>query len=163
MTSLIMKRSVLTIKVKSCVLFMTRVLEQGETHQASMTVCIRSTPASYIPLVSTNIPREFAGKVLKSLYVDDFVGGDDCDDSVFEMYKNLKSSFSNGGLNMRKWVSNSAVLQEIIKDSEEQSPQVCQIESKSVEDPKIQDEDQNFSSSLFESAKNPSTEKLEVL
>ena len=34
-------------------------------------------------LVSTDIPREFADKVLKSLYVDDFVGGDDSDDSVF--------------------------------------------------------------------------------
>ena len=36
-------------------------------------------------LTSTDIPREFADKVLKSLYVDDFVGGDDSDDSVFEM------------------------------------------------------------------------------
>ena len=114
-------------------------------------------------LTSTDIPREFADKVLKSLYVDDFVGGDDSDDSVFEMYKKLKSSFSNGGFNMRKWVSNSANLQERIKDSEEQSPQVCQVQSKSVEEPKIQDEDQTFSSSLFESAKNPSRERLKVL
>jgi len=79
------------------------------------------------------------------------------------MYKKLKSSFSNGGFNMRKWVSNSAILQERIKDSEEQSPQVCHIQSKSVEEPKIQDEDQTFSNSLFESAKNPSKERLNVL
>ena len=64
---------------------------------------------------------------------------------------------------MRKWMSNSAILQERIKDSEEQSPQVCQVQSKSVEEPKIQDEDQTFSSSLFESAKNPSRERLKVL
>jgi len=36
-------------------------------------------------LTSTDIPREFADKVLKSLYVDEFVGGDESDDSVFEM------------------------------------------------------------------------------
>jgi len=60
-------------------------------------------------------------------------------------------------------VSNSAASQERIKDSEEESPQVCQIQSKSVEGPKVQDEDKTFASSLFESAKNPSTEKLKVL
>jgi len=78
-------------------------------------------------LTSIDIPREFADKVLKSLYVDDLVGGDDSDDSVFEMYKKLKSSFSDGGFNMRKWVSHSAALQERIEDSKEQSPQVCQV------------------------------------
>ena len=40
---------------------------------------------------------------------------------------------------MRTWVPNTAVLQ--IKDCEKQSPQVCQIQSRSVEDPTIQDED----------------------
>ena len=100
-------------------------------------------------LTSTDMPRESAEKVLKSLYVDDYVGGDDSDDSVFEMYKNLKIFFINGGFNMRKWVSNSLVFQERIE--------------KSVEDTKIQDDDQTFSSSLFESTKNPSTAKLNVL
>jgi len=98
--------------------------------------------------------------VLKSLDVDDFLGGDDSDDSVFEMYKNLRSYFNNGGFNMRKWVSNSKVLQERIKDSDKQSPQVCQIQNKSVEDPKIQEEDQTIP---FEAAKKPSTEKLKIL
>lgn len=55
------------------------------------------------------------------------MGGDDSDYSVFEMYKNLKSSFKTGGLDMRKWVSNSVVLQERIEKSEDQSPQTCQI------------------------------------
>ena len=62
---------------------------------------------------------------------------------------------------MRTWVPNTAVLQ--IKDCEKQSPQVCQIQSRSVEDPTIQDEDKTFASSLFESAKNRSTEKLKDL
>ena len=44
-------------------------------------------------LSSADIPREFAERVLKSLYVDDFVSRDDSDSSVLEMYENLKSSF----------------------------------------------------------------------
>ena len=64
---------------------------------------------------------------------------------------------------MRKWVSNSLVLQERIEKSEEQSPQASQIQGKAVEDPKIQDDDQTFSSSLFESTKNTTTAKLKVL
>ena len=114
-------------------------------------------------LTSNDISREFADKVLKSLYVASFVGGDVSDNCVFEMYKELKSSFIDAGFSMRKWVSNSAALQERIKDSEEESPQVCQIQSKSVEGPKVQEEDETFASSLFESAKNPSTEKPKVL
>lgn len=56
--------------------------------------------------------------------MDDFVGRDDSDNSVFEMYENLKSSFKNGGFNMQKWVSNSKVLQEKTEQSESKSHQV---------------------------------------
>ena len=34
--------------------------------------------------------------------MDDFVGGEDSDDLVFEMFKNLKSSLKCGGFNTRK-------------------------------------------------------------
>ena len=61
-------------------------------------------------LTSSDVPREFAERVLKGFYVDDFVGGNDSDNSVLEMYENLKLSFKNGGFNMRKWVSSSKVL-----------------------------------------------------
>ena len=54
-------------------------------------------------LTSTDIPREFADKVLKSLYVASFVGGDDSDDCVFEMYKELMSSFIDAGFNEKSW------------------------------------------------------------
>ena len=43
--------------------------------------------------------EEFVDCVSKSLYVDDFVGGEGSDDLVFEMCKNLKSSFKTGGFN----------------------------------------------------------------
>lgn len=120
-------------------------------------------------LTSTDTPREFAEKVLKSLYVDDFVSGDDSNESVFEMYKNLKSSFNNGGFNMRKWSSNSAVLQERIEEVERQQKvsesqsEDTEYSSTTVEVQGIQEEDQTFSSSLFESARKPDTAKLKVL
>ena len=70
-------------------------------------------------LTSTDLPEEFVDCVLKSLYVDDFVGGEDSDDLVFEMFKNLKSSFKSGGFNMRKWVSNSTLVQKELNNMRE--------------------------------------------
>ena len=92
--------------------------------------------------------------------MDDFVGGDDSDNSVFEMYENLKSSFKNGGFNMRKWVSNSKVLQERIEQSESKSHQVS---SRFVKEHPVQEEDETYSSSHFKTVKNPTTSKLKVL
>lgn len=61
-------------------------------------------------LFFVDIFREFVERILKSLYVDDFVSGDDFDNLVFEMYENLKLFFKNGGFNMWKWVFNFKVL-----------------------------------------------------
>ena len=88
-------------------------------------------------LTSTNLPEEFVDCVLKSLYVDDFVGGEDSDELVFEMFKNLKSSFKSGGLNMRKWVSNSTLVQKRIELHERESPLDVEISTKYVEECKI--------------------------
>ena len=60
----------------------------------------------YHHLTSIEIPRE-----LKSLYLYDFVSGDDSDKSTFELYQHLKVSFNSGGFNMQKWASNSTALQ----------------------------------------------------
>ena len=61
---------------------------------------------------------------------------------------------------MRKWVSNSKVLQERIEQSESQSHQVS---SSFVKEHPIQEEAETYSSSLFETAKNSTTSKLKVL
>ena len=61
---------------------------------------------------------------------------------------------------MRKWVSNSNVLQERIEQSESQSHEVS---SRFVKERPVQEEDETYSSSLFEAAKNPTTSKLKVL
>ena len=114
-------------------------------------------------LTSTDLPEEFVDCVLKSLYVDDFVGGEDSDDLVFEMFKNLKSSFKSGGFNMRKWVSNSTLVQKRIEQHERDSPLDVETSTKSVEECKIQEEDQTFSSSQFGEKCNPCSVRCKVL
>ena len=114
-------------------------------------------------LTSTDLPEEFVDCVLKSLYVDDFVGGEDSDDLVFEMFKNLKSSFKSGGFNMRKWVSNSTLVQKRIEQHERESPLDVEISTKPVEECKIQEEDQTFSSSQFRAKGNPCSVRCKVL
>ena len=112
---------------------------------------------------STDLPEEFVDCVLKSLYVDDFVGGEDSDDLVFEMFKNLKSSFKSGGFNMRKWVSNSTLVQKRIEEHERESPLDVEISTKPVEECKIQEEGQAFSSSQFRAKGNPCSVRCKVL
>ena len=107
--------------------------------------------------------EEFVDYVLKSLYVDDFVGGEDSDDLVFEMFKNLKSSFKSGGFNMRKWVSNSTLVQKRIEQHERESPLDVEISTKPVEECKIQEEDQTSSSSQFRAKGNTCSVRCKVL
>ena len=114
-------------------------------------------------VTSTDLPEEFVDYVLKSLYVDAFVGGEDSDDLVFEMFKNLKSSFKSGGFNMRKWVSNSTLVQKRIEQHERESPLDVEISTKPVEECKIQEEDQTFSSSQFRAKGNPCSVRCKVL
>ena len=61
---------------------------------------------------------------------------------------------------MGKWVSNSEVLQERIENSESQSHEVS---SRFGKERPVQEEDETYSSSLFETGKNPTTSKLKVL
>ena len=106
-------------------------------------------------LTSTDLPEEFFYSVLKSLYPDDFVGREDSDNLVFEMFKNLKSSFKSRGFNMRKLVSNSTVVQKRIEQHERESPLDVEISTKPVEECKIQEEDQTYSNSHFWEKSNP--------
>ncbi|XP_068742363.1 uncharacterized protein [Montipora capricornis] len=113
-------------------------------------------------LTSTDLPEEFVDFVLKGLFVDDFVGGEDSDDLVFEMFKNLKSSFKSGGFNMRKWLSNSTLVRKRIEEHERESPLNVEISTKPVEECKIQEEGQAFSSSQFRAKGNPCSVRCKV-
>jgi hypothetical protein len=49
--------------------------------------------------------------LLQSTYVDDIVTGADSDEVTFELYTQSKMIFRLGGFNLRKFLSNSRVLQ----------------------------------------------------
>lgn len=57
---------------------------QADTQTFNLTeLLLVFLPVSFY-LTSTDIRKEFAEQVFKSLYVDDYVGGNDLDDSVFD-------------------------------------------------------------------------------
>lgn len=58
-------------------------------------------------ITNHNVESQFAEEILRSLYVDDYVGGADREEAVSERQHLLKSSFKDDGLNMRKWSTNS--------------------------------------------------------
>ena len=95
--------------------------------------------------------------------MDDFAGGEDSDDLVFKMFKNLKSSVKSGGFNMRKWVSNSTLVRKRIEEHERESPLDVEISTKPIEECKIQEEGQAFSSSQFRAKGNPCSVRCKVL
>ena len=59
-----------------------------------------------------------------SLYVDDLLTGEETDDRTFQVYENSKKLMSQGGLNLRKWNSNSPTLLAKIKEAENQTAPV---------------------------------------
>ena len=61
---------------------------------------------------------EFVENVKNSLYVDDYASSFNSEDECFAMYEQLKSCFSKGGFNMRKWASNNKSLLERIGKAE---------------------------------------------
>ena len=65
-----------------------------------------------------NIDPEFARKVNKHFYVDDLTRGAKTTEEGFEFYKEIKSSFSEVSLNIRKWRPNDPELCKFIHDYE---------------------------------------------
>ena len=52
-----------------------------------------------------NYKNEFARKIESSLYVDDLTCGEEDELKAFDLYKNAKYMFKEGGLELRKWES----------------------------------------------------------
>ena len=62
---------------------------------------------------------EFVSTVEKSLYIDDFASSQNSEEQCFELYRNLKTIFAEGGFNMRKWASNNKQLINRIEQAEQ--------------------------------------------
>jgi hypothetical protein len=58
---------------------------------------------------------EFVKKVLESFYVDDLVSGESTVDKAFKLYDKTMSKMAQGGFKLRKWSTNSNILESKIK------------------------------------------------
>ena len=61
---------------------------------------------------------EFVETFMKSIYVDDISYGAEDDDAAFDLYLKSKTILAEGGLNLRKFITNSASLNQRIQLSE---------------------------------------------
>ncbi|XP_028415550.1 uncharacterized protein LOC114538622 [Dendronephthya gigantea] len=96
----------------------------------------------------STIDLTFVTKVLKSLYVDDLASGSHDTESALELAKKIKTRFSEGGLNMRKWLSNSKELMTEFQND----PQFSESPQQSSNLPSsVMEEDQGYSKSVLES------------
>ena len=83
-------------------------------------------------------------ELLKSLYVDDFVSGAKDVNNAFSLSKEIKLCLKSGGLNMRKWKSNSASPLQFLKQDATFFGDFA-INSKKC----VQEEDESFPKSVF--------------
>ncbi|KAK3732474.1 hypothetical protein QZH41_003783 [Actinostola sp. cb2023] len=67
----------------------------------------------------TETDPQFVKELLRSLYVDDYASGSNTSTSAFNLARKIKSTLTQGGFNMRKWMSNSKELMEMLEESEE--------------------------------------------
>ena len=61
---------------------------------------------------------EIVDIIKNSLYVDDFLSGQECEEKAFKMYQDTKNIMSKGGFNLRKWNSNSKTVLKKIQNCE---------------------------------------------
>ena len=61
---------------------------------------------------------QFVESFLRSVYVDDVSFGANDDDSAYELYMQSKHVLREGGFNLRKFVTNSTILQKRINETE---------------------------------------------
>ena len=80
----------------------------------------------------------------ESLYVDDLAAGADNDDEALQIYERSQEVMKKGGFVLRKWNSNSKVLQERIEKDEKHTPR----SSADVEREKVNNPPQQTSASI---------------
>ena len=63
-----------------------------------------------------NADPEFVENLLNSFYVDDLVSGEGSVERALSLYQKSNKRLSEGGFNLRKWISNSPKLLELISE-----------------------------------------------
>ena len=85
---------------------------------------------------------EFVDRFLRSIYVDDVSFGADSEESAFQVYQKSKSVLAEGGLNLRKFITNSRQLQERIEQCE---LAITPVEKPNVKaNPSVREEDTSY-------------------
>ena len=79
---------------------------------------------------------ELVSLLIRSIYVDDVSFGADDEESAFELYTRSKKILSKGGLNLRKFVTNSTLLSHRVELDKQCIEASKHTESKIVEEDK---------------------------
>ena len=90
------------------------------------------------------VDSEFAEKMLRSLYVDDFASRTETASQRFELYNKCKSLMREGGFNMREWLTNSTELTSMIHKDKN-----CTQPETSISSSNVMEEDESFVKSTF--------------
>ena len=71
---------------------------------------------------------DFVAEVLRSLYVDDYASGSSETNEAFTLVKKIQECFLQGGFNMRKWLSNSGELMNLLNDHDKSNMENPRLE-----------------------------------
>ena len=90
--------------------------------------------------------------LLRSTYVDDIISGGRTEDEAFDLYTASKKIFSEGGFNLRKFLTNSKRLQERIDLQESPNPNHSSLQ-----------DEPTFSETTLGTSQSPKAEEHKVL
>ena len=105
---------------------------------------LNATIKHHLEQYSETFPQ-FIQLFLRSVYVDDLSFGADNDDNAYELYVKSKRILKEGGFNLRKFVTNSTLLQQRIEESEAEFADRCSDYSRT----KVEEEDKSYTKNLL--------------
>lgn len=91
-------------------------------------------------LVSEEFKPEFIEALKNSLYVDDLVTGEENEAKTMDLYLKSKSVMQRGGFNLRKWKTNSKVVQDAINRADDCANSTVVSEVKKI----VTEEDESY-------------------
>ena len=103
---------------------------------------------------------EFVQKFLSGIYIDDLSSGAEDDDAAYELYIKSKQRLSEGGFNLRKFLSNSPILMERIQQNEGSDASANNQSTPDVDD-EFCNEDKSYSKSTVGNAQDVPLEREE--
>jgi len=119
---------------------------------------LNATIKHHIERYSETCPQ-FVQLFLRSVYVDDVSFGASDDDSAFELYVKSKAILREGGFNLRKFVTNSTLLQQRIDASEAESV----VEHFNCSNTGVEEEDKTYTKNLLGGRLRQSEDEQKIL